>query len=81
MIKCFQYESSQLQSYIKNCTAEIEITAINFGPYDNGHVIIGLNIGAIFVLNSYDLSSMFRFQVFDPFEKLSVINNIKFDPT
>lgn len=60
MIKCFYYEFNQLQAITPHFNEEIEITVINFGPYDNGHIIIGLNTGAILILNSLDLSSMFR---------------------
>lgn len=87
MIKCFYYEESSLKVYLKGLEAQpIEITSLNFGPYDNGHVIVGLNTGAIFILNSLDLSSMFRYQVFDPLRSpeknnLPLINNINFDPT
>lgn len=72
MIKCFHYDNNSLKNFLKpdgktfNINADIEITALNFGPYDNGHVVLGFNTGAILILNSFDLSSMFRLQVFNP---------------
>ena len=42
---------------------------MNYGPYDNGHIILGFNNGHILILNSLDLASMFRVKVFDPIIK------------
>ena len=39
---------------------DIEITALEYGPYDNGHIILGFNTGFLLILNSLDLSGMFR---------------------
>lgn len=80
MLKCFTQE--QTTSWFGTKTVakheEVEITALNFGPYDNGHVIVGFNTGYILVLNSFDLSSMFRLKVF---EDSMPVTNIVFDPT
>lgn len=84
MLKCFTIETQQ--SWFGKATEmnheQVEITAVNFGPYDNGHVIIGFNTGHLLVLNSFDLSSMFRLQAFDskvfPSQQIS---SICFDPT
>jgi len=61
-------ERSKTSSYIFNyninknqCDSEImvspelEITAINYGPYDNGPIIIGLNDGTIIAYDYYSL--------------------------
>ena len=34
-----------------------QISAINYGPYDNGHLIVGLNTG---VLLAYDVQNSFQ---------------------
>lgn len=72
MIKCFQYDSESKSSFFKkgsepaNSKLNLKITALNYGPYDNGHIILGFNNGHILILNSLDLASMFRLQVFEP---------------
>jgi hypothetical protein len=70
MIKCFQYETEGKQGFFKkNNDTKVplmEITALSYGPYDNGHIIVGFNTGFILILNSLDLSGLFRIQVFDP---------------
>ena len=71
MIKCFQYEVEGKAGFFKKGQEQqsklnLEITALNYGPYDNGHIILGFNNGHILILNSLDLSSMFRLQVFEP---------------
>jgi len=72
MIKCFQYDSEGKSSFFKkgseqpNNKLDLQITALNYGPYDNGHIILGFNNGHILILNSLDLASMFRLQVFEP---------------
>jgi hypothetical protein len=70
MIKCFQYEVEGKGGFFKKGQEQsklnLEITALNYGPYDNGHIILGFNNGHILILNSLDLSSMFRLQVFEP---------------
>ena len=65
MIKCFQYEVEGKGGFFKKGQEQqsklnLEITALNYGPYDNGHIILGFNNGHILILNSLDLASMFR---------------------
>ena len=53
------------------------ISAVNFGPYDNGHLILGLNTGMLLafdVVNNFEL--VFSMQVC-PYP----ITQIEFDPT
>ena len=64
MIKCFEYESKSKKGQE---SPDIEITALEYGPYDNGHIILGFNTGFLLILNSLDLSGMFRIQVFEPY--------------
>ena len=81
MIKCFNYDPSQKFSFFKKSsepskasTSSLEITALNYGPYDNGHIVLGFSNGAILILNSFDLSSMFRLQIFPPQLDASSLN-------
>ena len=45
MIRCFEMVKG----------ARILISSINFGPYDNGHIILGLSNGSILIMSSLDL--------------------------
>ena len=78
MIKCFSY-SVDLKPIKRgeNNKEALKITALNYGPYDNGHIILGFNSGAILIVNSLDLSSMFRLFAFDSLP----VSLIIFDPT
>ena len=67
MIKCFgPLEVNKKATRGQVNQSKVSITALNYGPYDNGHIIVGLSNGSILILNSLDLSSMFRFQAFEP---------------
>ena len=76
MIKCFSIEAD-LKPIKKGQDKDLKISALNFGPYDNGHIILGFNSGAILIVNSLDLSSMFRFFAFDSIP----VKQLIFDPT
>ena len=70
MIKCFQSSSAA------------RITVTNYGPYDNGHICVGFSTGHVLILNSFDLASIYRTQVFqspDPTSSIPV-SRIIFDP-
>lgn len=70
MIKCFQSASNA------------HITVVNYGPYDNGHICVGFSTGHVLILNSFDLASIYRTQVFqspDPSRSIPV-SRIIFDP-
>jgi outer membrane protein assembly factor BamB len=34
------------------------ITALNYGPYDNGHILVGLSTGDFFAFNSLTLQKL-----------------------
>ena len=54
-----------------------QITAINFGPYDNGHLLLGLATGVLLafdVVNGFDL--VFQMQLCQ-----APLTQIAFDPT
>ena len=53
-----------------------EITTLTYGPYDNGHIILGLTNGMVQVFNASTLARMYALQLFtDP------IAAITFEPT
>lgn len=70
MIKCFHSSTAT------------RITVVNYGPYDNGHICVGFSTGHVLILNSFDLASIYRTEVFqspDPTRSIPV-NKIIFDP-
>ena len=90
MIKCFgPLEVKKPARGSQMISQKVAITALNYGPYDNGHIIVGLSNGSILILNSLDLSSMFRLQAFEPStvkgfsgqKQPLPITKILFDPT
>ena len=54
------------------------ITCLEYGPYDNGHILIGLSNGVLVVYNSFDLTRMYQFALFS---SNTSIRNITIDPT
>lgn len=70
MIKCFQ------------SIAAAQITVVNYGPFDNGHICVGFSTGHVLILSSFDLASIYRTQVFqaeDPQRPIPV-SKIIYDP-
>lgn len=53
-----------------------EITCVKFGPYDNGHIIVGLSNGIVLVFDSINLTKLYEYKLFE-----SAISQITFDPT
>ena len=66
MIRCFEIDKG----------VNVKISSMNFGPYDNGHIILGLSNGSMLIMNSLDLSMIFRIKIFE-----SCISKIVFEPT
>ncbi len=62
---------------IKVLDLDIQITALNYGPYDNGHVLLGLNNGQLVAFDFLTLERLEKTQIFDGKE----ITAITFDPT
>jgi len=54
-----------------------KITSIGYGPFDNGHVVVGLSTGALVGYSGIDMSPIFSLRVFDR----TAISSITFDPT
>jgi hypothetical protein len=54
------------------------ITALKYGPYDNGHIVVGFDTGIIAILDSIKLQKLFERQIF---EAQTMVKCITFDPT
>ena len=54
------------------------ITSIKYGPYDNGHIVVGFSTGIIAILDSISLTKLFDKQIFASGESTV---GITFDPT
>jgi hypothetical protein len=63
---------------IKILEIECDITCINYGPYDNGHILLGLADGRLL---AFDFITLERLESVAVFEAGVSINCISFDPT
>ena len=54
------------------------VTSLKYGPYDNGHLVIGFDTGIIAILDSIHLKKLFERQIF---EVDRPVQSITFDPT
>ena len=54
-----------------------KVTCLNFGPYDNGYIIVGTSSGHIIVLNPITLKRVFSDHLFPTSE----VKSITFEPT
>ena len=61
---------------IKILGVEDKITEMNYGPYDNGYLLVGFASGTLHV---FDLVELTRLQMIDLF--FAPINQIRFEPT
>ncbi len=75
-IMVYSLESSQAE-IIKIIEVEADITCINYGPYDNGHILVGLSDGRLI---AFDYLTLERLESVLVFENQSV-TTITFDPT
>ena len=59
-----------------------EIISVGFGPFDNGHIILGLSTGHVLVLSQFDMASLYRAKVFDPVTLNAPVpvSSLTFDP-
>lgn len=46
-------------SIIKAFKSPYKITSLNYGPYDNGHILIGMENGTLIAFNSVDMSKLY----------------------
>ena len=54
------------------------VTALKYGPYDNGHIVLGFNTGVIAILDAGRLQKLFERQIFAIDTPIACI---AFDPT
>jgi hypothetical protein len=54
------------------------VSALNFGPFDNGHIMVGLTNGELL---AFDLLTLERLENTMVFPELSPVTGIAFDPT
>ena len=54
------------------------VTTINFGPFDNGYLLLGLSCGTLLSLDFHSLDIILNIQVF---KKNEAIKSITFEPT
>lgn len=40
--------------------SECMITCINYGPYDNGHILIGMSNGTLLAFDSVSMNKLFE---------------------
>jgi hypothetical protein len=52
------------------------ITAINYGPFDNGYLLLGLSSGCLLAIDMHEMEVIMQAQLFS-----SAIIDIKFEPT
>ena len=55
------------------------ITALNFGPYDNGYITLGTSSGHLLVLDPQNLKRINSEQLFD--ESEGGVSQINYEPT
>lgn len=52
------------------------ITCVNYGPFDNGYLLVGLSQGVLLAFDIYDLSIIMQEKIFDV-----AITHMTFEPT
>eukprot|EP00347_Sterkiella_histriomuscorum_P022530 403338142 len=64
------------QSIIKAFKTNYLITSLQYGPYDNGHILIGMQNGVLLAFDSINMQKLYQIQIFDQLP----ITNIIIDP-
>lgn len=72
----FNLENNQAE-VIKIIDVDAEITCINYGPYDNGHILVGLSDGKLIAFDYLTLERLESVMIFEN----SAVTTISFDPT
>jgi hypothetical protein len=60
----FNLETNQAE-IIKIIDIEADITCINYGPYDNGHILVGLSDGKLVAFDYLTLERLETVKIFD----------------
>ena len=63
-------------SVIRAFKTQHEITSLNYGPYDNGHILIGMESGSLIAFSTSSLEKLYQIKVFE-----TPITSITIDPT
>jgi len=63
-------------SVIKVIQSPASISSIKYGPYDNGHIMVGLTNGVLLAFSSTDLTKLLQYELFQ-----QPITSLFFDPT
>ena len=72
----YNMELSQAE-VIKVTDVEADFTCINYGPYDNGHILVGCSDGRLL---AFDFLTLERLESVKVFEE-GAVKSIAFDPT
>ena len=73
----YNIQTSQAE-IIKILDLQVEITELQYGPFDNGHVMVGLSNGQIL---AFDFLTLNRLEKYQLFETGDAVRKITFDPT
>jgi len=57
---------------------DVQITSLAYGPFDNGHVLVGLDNGELLAFDFHTLDRLEKVLVFDDHQ---AVTQITFDPT
>jgi len=68
--------SEQPSAFFEFPETDSKVLAVKYGPYDNGHIVLGMQSGALVILDSIKLTKLFHRSVFT-FAPLVKLN---FDP-
>ena len=63
-------------SVIRAFKTQLKITSLNYGPYDNGHVLIGMENGSLIAFSITSLEKLYQFKVFE-----TPLSSLTIDPT
>lgn len=72
------YDKDHPSNSLLRCFKQNElITSLNYGPFDNGHILIGFSTGDIIGASTVDLKDIFSLKIFDQ----SPVTSMTIEPT
>lgn len=80
-VALFDRQKSKISAYHQYPSSKGRITALKYGPYDNGHVVLGFQNGSIAIQDSVTLEQLLDKDVFPVGLPSSRIAKVAFDPT
>lgn len=78
VIMIYDYKKEDIEQMKVLELENVTISSLNFGPFDNGHIMIGLTNGELL---AFDVLTLKRLENTLIFTDLSPITSITFDPT